>query len=220
MSGLLPDTSCTIAAVCAWHEHHDRAGREIERRLRQADPMFVAAPALVEAYAVLTRLPAPHRLSARDAVTLLQANFMLGGKVVALDGKAYRALLRGAPGDGIAGGQIYDAVIAACAIRAKGLSENLAWHPVAGRRRLPPAGASTGPNQATRRAPACGVALKEDSGVAPRRGRKRVAAPPGSEGPPGGFGIGSKGAMLLTFNASHFVPFARRELEIVVPGQA
>lgn len=143
----MPDTSCMIAAVCGWHEHHDPAGQEIERRLRQAAPMFVAAPALVETYAVLTRLPAPHRLSPADAITLLEANFIRAGRIVALDGKSYRTLLRQAPGDGIAGGQTYDAVIAACALR-------------------------------------------------------------------------TKGAILLTFNASHFLPFTRRGLEIVVPGQA
>jgi len=25
MPGFLPDTSCMVAAVCPWHEHHDRA---------------------------------------------------------------------------------------------------------------------------------------------------------------------------------------------------
>lgn len=54
-----------IAAVCAWHEHHTRATEEIERRLSRGEEMIVAAPALVEAYAVLTRLPPPHRLSQR-----------------------------------------------------------------------------------------------------------------------------------------------------------
>ena len=38
--------------------------------------MIVAAPALVEAYAVLTRLPPPHRLSPQTALTLLENNFL------------------------------------------------------------------------------------------------------------------------------------------------
>lgn len=119
MPGFLPDTSCMIAAVCAWHEHHDRAAEEIRRRLNQGEEMFVAAPALIEAYAVLTRLPAPHRLSPRDALTLLEANFMNGPKIIALDGKSYRILLRQAPAKGIDGGRTYDAVIVACALKAK-----------------------------------------------------------------------------------------------------
>jgi predicted nucleic acid-binding protein len=81
--------------------------------------MFVAAPALVETYAVLTRLPPPHRLSSESAIVLLEGSFMRGAKVVTLDGKSYCSLLRSAPADGIAGGRTYDAVIAACAARAK-----------------------------------------------------------------------------------------------------
>jgi hypothetical protein len=48
-----------IAAVCGWHEHHSRALDEIERRFGRREALVAAAPALVEAYAVLTRLPAP-----------------------------------------------------------------------------------------------------------------------------------------------------------------
>src|SRR5713101_1797235 len=119
MPGFSPDTSCIIAAVCAWHEHHTRAAEEIEQRLSHGEEMIVAAPALVEAYAVLTRLPPPHRLSPTDALTLLEGNFLDVPKVIALDGKSYRALLRQAPDTGIAGGRTYDAVIAACVAQAK-----------------------------------------------------------------------------------------------------
>ena len=123
MPGFLPDTSCIVAAVCGWHEHHSRAGDKIERRLRRAETMLIAAPALVEAYAVLTRLPPPHRLCPTDALALLEANFMAAGRIIALDGRSYRkllTLLRRAPRDGIAGGRTYDAVIAACALKSKG----------------------------------------------------------------------------------------------------
>jgi hypothetical protein len=41
-----------IAVVCGWHEHHIPATEEIERRLSQGETLTVAAPALVEAYAV------------------------------------------------------------------------------------------------------------------------------------------------------------------------
>ena len=119
MAGFLPDTSCMVAAVCSWHEHHSRAGDEIGRRLRRAEAMIVAAPALVEAYAVLTRLPAPHRLSAADALAVLEASFMGATRVIALDGRSYRALLRRAPRESITGGRTYDAVIAECALRAR-----------------------------------------------------------------------------------------------------
>jgi predicted nucleic acid-binding protein len=135
-----------VAAMCSWHTHHAPARAEIERRLHDAETLLVAAPALVETYSVLTRLPPPHRLSAADALTLLEANFMSQGKIVALEAKSYRTLLRKAPRQGIAGGRTYDAIIAECARRAKATT-------------------------------------------------------------------------LLTFNISHFMPFAGTGLDIVVPGQ-
>lgn len=122
MPGFLPDTSCIVAAVCEWHEHHEAAHGEISRRMRQAEPMFVAAPALVEAYAVLTRLPPPHRLSPADALRLIDVGFGQARRIIALDGHAYRALLSRAAGEGISGGRTYDAVIAECALREKGVT--------------------------------------------------------------------------------------------------
>ncbi len=90
----------------------------MDRRLAQGEPLFLAGPALVEAYAVLTRLPPPHRLAQAVATTMLETNFMSLGTVVALDAAAHQSLLREAPADQIAGGRIYDAVVAACALRA------------------------------------------------------------------------------------------------------
>jgi hypothetical protein len=58
--------------------------------------MIVAAPALVEAYAVLTRLPPPHRLSPQTALTLLENNFLKLATVIALNAKSYETLLLGA----------------------------------------------------------------------------------------------------------------------------
>ena len=115
----LPDTSCIVPAVCSWHEHHLRAVEAIDARRSRRERMVVAAPALIEAYSVLTRLPAPHRLAPADALSLLDANFSRGITVVALSAAAYRALLRAAPGEAVSGGRIYDAVIAACARRAR-----------------------------------------------------------------------------------------------------
>lgn len=100
-------------------EHHDRAAEEIDRRLNRGEKMIVTAPALVEAYAVLTRLPPPHRLSPADTLALLEANFMRTISIVTLDGKSYHTLLRQAPDKDISGGRIYDVVIAACVFKAK-----------------------------------------------------------------------------------------------------
>jgi predicted nucleic acid-binding protein len=109
-----------VAAVCEWHERHAAARGEIERRLQLRHALLVPGPALVEAYSVLTRLPAPYRLSPTDALAVLEANFVGGARIVALDAASYRRLLRRAPTAGIFGGRIYDAVIAECALREQG----------------------------------------------------------------------------------------------------
>jgi predicted nucleic acid-binding protein len=108
-----------VAAVCSWHEHHERAIQEIQNRLNRRQRMVIAAPALIETYSALTRLPAPHRISPSDALQILEANFLRDVKLVALGAATYSALLRASPGAGISGGRIYDAVIAACARHAK-----------------------------------------------------------------------------------------------------
>ena len=117
MAGFLPDTSCMIATVCAWHEHHGRAADEIGRRLRAAEPMFIAAPAVIEAYAVLTRLPPPHRMAPAAALAVIEGSFMGHGRIIALDGRSYRRLVHRLVEMQIGGGQAYDAVIAECALR-------------------------------------------------------------------------------------------------------
>src|SRR5215831_12081218 len=104
-----------VAAVCAWHEHHSSSRHEIQQQFEKGARLIVVCPALVEAYAVLTRLPAPHRLSPADAWTLLQANFVEPAMLATLTGEEYAALLGRLAKEGLAGGRTFDAVIAACA---------------------------------------------------------------------------------------------------------
>jgi len=113
------DTSCMVAAVCTWHERHADAVSGIEQRLGRGERPAIAAHALLETYAVLTRLPAPHRLAPTDAWTLVETNFIKTGTVVALDGEAYTSLLSRLAKSGIGGGRSYDALIADCATQAK-----------------------------------------------------------------------------------------------------
>jgi predicted nucleic acid-binding protein len=108
-----------VAAVCSWHQFHVAAAAEMNRRLGRRESLAIAAPALMEAYSVLTRLPAAHRLSPADAAVALRENFVKQGRIVALHGTAYVQLLQSLSDVGISGGQVYDAVIAACAIKAK-----------------------------------------------------------------------------------------------------
>jgi len=81
--------------------------------------MVVAAATLVEAYSVLTRLPPPHRLAPDVALQLVDQNFARGVDCIALGANDYQALLRALPALGVAGGRVYDAVVAHCARRAR-----------------------------------------------------------------------------------------------------
>jgi predicted nucleic acid-binding protein len=117
-SAFLPDTSVIVAAVCSWHVHHVNALEAVEDRLSRRERMVLAGATLVEAYSVLTRLPPPYRLAPADASRLVDENFVRGFTCVTLGAEHYRRLLRAAPADGIAGGRVYDAVIAECARRA------------------------------------------------------------------------------------------------------
>ena len=116
-----------VAALCTWHEHHTRALAELDRRLDAGEHLVVAGPAAVETYAVLTRLPAPYRLSARDAQALIRANFLEGTDIVVLDGAGYRALLDRALALDVSGATVYDLVIAECA-RAAGADSLLTFN--------------------------------------------------------------------------------------------
>jgi predicted nucleic acid-binding protein len=118
MPTFVVDTNCMIAAVCSWHEHHAAATAEIESRIDREEALAVPAAALVEAYAVLTRLPTPHRLSPADAWHLLQANFVEQASVITLDATTYTRVLSRLAEEKVGGGRTYDAIIAECAQQA------------------------------------------------------------------------------------------------------
>jgi len=126
VSTYLLDTSCLVAAVCAWHQDHDATRREIQRRQAAGQKLVLAAHGLVETYSVLTRLPEPHRLRPRDALAVLEANWA-ETRSVALTAPDYRATLRRCRDAGVGGGAVYDALIAACARKAR-VRELVTWN--------------------------------------------------------------------------------------------
>ncbi len=126
MTRYLCDTSALVATVCSWHEHHARTRVEIERRERTGEELVLAAHSLAETYAVLTRLPAPNRLRSGDALALLEANWRETRVVHLTAAETWRALRR-AQGRDVVGGQTYDMLIAACALKA-GVSTIVTWN--------------------------------------------------------------------------------------------
>ena len=126
MTRYLCDTSTLVAAVSSWHEHHDRSCAEIERRDCSNEQLVIAAHSLAETYAVLTRLPAPHRLRAADAIALIERNWR-DTPIVHLTGSEMWRALSEAQRRTLIGGQMYDVLIAVAALKAEA-STIITWN--------------------------------------------------------------------------------------------
>lgn len=105
---VLVDTSVAVALCLRDHEAH---GRVVEAL--QDERLGLAGHAFFETYSVLTRLPQPNRRSPADVSELLHGNFPETRFLDASD----TASLAGRLADlGIAGGSVYDAIVAVAAI--------------------------------------------------------------------------------------------------------
>ena len=89
----------------------------MERRERGDEELVISAHSLAEAYAVLTRLPAPHRLRCADAIDLIERNWG-DTPTVHLTGAEVWSALREAHSRTMIGGQMYDVLIALAALKA------------------------------------------------------------------------------------------------------
>lgn len=98
------DTSVIVARALAWHESHDLA-----RRALGATRIRLPEHVLVESYSVLTRLPPPNRVRADIAVEHLRSAYAAPLRPPRADAKELLAL---AATSGIAGGAVYDALVA------------------------------------------------------------------------------------------------------------
>jgi predicted nucleic acid-binding protein len=105
------DTSVVVAGFATWHEAHAAAAAVLSRKPR------IPAHVLVESFSVLTRLPPPHRAAASLVAAFLSARF--ADPPLVLPAPEYNGLVEKAARAGLAGGGIYDALIAAT-VRAAG----------------------------------------------------------------------------------------------------
>jgi predicted nucleic acid-binding protein len=112
------DTNVIVAAHLVWHERHQEALAALEDALERGR-LLLSVHTLLEAYAVMTRLPAPHRLHPRDAYRLLYDTFYKAAEIGWLDETELWRLLEMLKEQGLAGGKTYDAYILACAIKVK-----------------------------------------------------------------------------------------------------
>ena len=87
---------------------------------------MLSSHSLAEAYAVLTRLPAPHRLRSADAIALLESNWQETPIVHLTADETWRTLRR-AQRRGAIGGRTCDMLIAASALKA-GAATIVTWN--------------------------------------------------------------------------------------------
>ena len=101
------DTSVVVAAFASWHEDHAQAATVITAR------PDLPVPAGLESYAVLTRLPPPHRAEAAIVRDFLGRAFPR--EWLTLPGDRWIRVIDELVAMGVSGGASYDAVIAMAA---------------------------------------------------------------------------------------------------------
>jgi toxin FitB len=101
------DTSVAVPLLVRSHQHHADVVR-----WWGGQELTLSGHALPETYSVLTRLPGDARLSAPDAARLLDARFTTP---LTLSGQAAREVHATLSGLGVAGGAVYDGLVALAA---------------------------------------------------------------------------------------------------------
>ncbi|HUF99751.1 MAG TPA: PIN domain-containing protein [Ilumatobacter sp.] len=104
------DTSVAVPALQASHSAH----HHVMRHLAGLE-LGLSAHAAIETYSVLTRLPGDARLDTADAATLIAQRFL---PIVALDSDMSEGLIQVLADHRVAGGAVYDALIALTSIQA------------------------------------------------------------------------------------------------------
>ncbi len=113
---IVVDTSVAVPFLLSSHVEHSRV-----RSFLRGLPLVLSAHSLAETYSVLTRLPGDARVAADDAVALLDADFRVVTPSASEQESAHRLLAAA----GIAGGAVYDGLVA---IAARSAGMPLATH--------------------------------------------------------------------------------------------
>lgn len=119
------DSNYLICILQSWNTHHEATIADLERRLSQGEELHLVPHALLETYAVMTRMPDPYRKPPAMVVSLMQKNF--GGYPLLRPPSDHWQLLAGLAEDGIGGGQSYNRSIAHSAHQA-GMKELVTWN--------------------------------------------------------------------------------------------
>lgn len=104
---MTPDSSVVIAAFASWNDHHEAAIKAL------GETRDLVAHAELESYSVLTRLPEPFRAEPALVAEYLREDFP--GERMTLPEPERRELVGRLAGLSIAGGAVYDALVASTA---------------------------------------------------------------------------------------------------------
>ena len=116
---ILFDTSVIIAGLVEFHPMHKRAFPWLKRAKANEFELIVASHTLAELYAVLSTLPVKPRITPLVASKLINENVTPNGKIISLTPGEYKSVIKQISELGLAGGIIYDALIAKVAQKTK-----------------------------------------------------------------------------------------------------
>ncbi len=116
---VLLDTSVWVAGLVKSHAHHQRALPWLESVRQQTVVAAISVHTLAEVYSVLTGAPFQPKISPAQAIQLIEDNIIGKVEAVALTVDGYQDLVRHLAQTGIAGGAVYDGVIACAAAKAQ-----------------------------------------------------------------------------------------------------
>jgi predicted nucleic acid-binding protein len=121
------DSSYLIALLCDWHAHHHRTLRSYQHWRDRAERVILPVHSILEAYSVLTRMPAPYRLPPDIAWQTIRDNFARTAILVGVKTGGVWEWMGSLADLRVGGGQVYDALIAWCAVEA-GAAVLLTWN--------------------------------------------------------------------------------------------
>ena len=113
------DTSVIVAGLVEAHPMHGRTFHWIKQAKDKKLELVVAAHTIAESYAVLSSLPIKPRISPLVARKLLRENIESFGKIISLTPVEYLDTITRLSEIGLAGGIIYDALIARVALKSR-----------------------------------------------------------------------------------------------------
>jgi predicted nucleic acid-binding protein len=122
------DSSYLIALLCDWHAKHHKTLRSYQHWHDLNAQIVLTVHAILECYSVLTRIPAPYRLPPEVARQTIDGNFARTATIVGVRGEGIWKRIESLSRLGVGGGQVYDALIAWCAVDA-GATVLLTWNP-------------------------------------------------------------------------------------------